>query len=129
MVFVSCLVEHGLTLQLNFSVSISRSSFICFNDLINNLYFLSLLSYNINATKIVENEYNHLAKKMKVSNETYLWHLRLDHIDPNRIHDLVKSGILNFLVFESICICESCLEGKMTKRPFKVKGYHATKPL
>ena len=26
-------------------------------------------------------------------------------------------------------MCESCLEGKMTKRPFKAKGYHATKPL
>ena len=26
-------------------------------------------------------------------------------------------------------MCESYLEGKMTKRPFKAKGYHATKPL
>ena len=26
-------------------------------------------------------------------------------------------------------MCESCLKGKMTKRPFKAKGYRATKPL
>ena len=26
-------------------------------------------------------------------------------------------------------MCESYLEGKMTKRPFKAKGYRATKPL
>ena len=63
----------------------------------NNLYFLSPLSYNINAIEIVENEHNHLAKKKKVSNETYLWHLRLGHIIPNRMHGLVKSGILNSL--------------------------------
>ena len=49
-----------------------------------------------------------------VSNETYLWLLRLGHINPNRIHGLVKSGILNSLAFEPIPMCESCLEGKMT---------------
>ena len=38
----------------------------------NNLYFLSPLSYDINAIEIVENEHNHLAKKRKVSNETYV---------------------------------------------------------
>ena len=26
-------------------------------------------------------------------------------------------------------MCESCLEGKMTKSPFKAKGYRATKQL
>ena len=72
LVSVSCLVEHGLTLQFNSSVSISKSFFICSDDLMNNLYFLSPLSYDINAIEIVENEHNHLAKKRKVSNETYL---------------------------------------------------------
>ena len=116
------LVKHGFTVQFNSSVSIrSKYSFIFFGDLMNNLYFLSPLSYDINSIEIVENEYNHLAKKRKVSNETYLWYLRLGHINPNRIHGLVKSGILNFLGFEPIPMCESCLEGKMTKRPFKAK--------
>ena len=106
-----------------------RRLFICSGDLMNNLYFLSPLSYDTNAIEIVENEHNHLAKKRKVSNETYLWHLRLGHINPNRIHGLVKSGILNSLAFEPIPMCESCLEGKMTKWPFKAKGYRITKPL
>ena len=53
----------------------------------------------------------------------------LGHINPNRIHGLVKSGILNSLAFEPIPMCESYLEGKMTKRPFKAKGYRATKSL
>ena len=130
LIYVSYLVEHGLTLQFNSSVSIrSRSSFICSGDLINNLYFLSPLSYDINAIEIVENKNNYLAKKRNVSNETYLWHLRLGYINPNRIHGLVKSGILSSLAFEPIPICESCLEGKMTKRPFKAKEYCATKSL
>ena len=73
LVSVGCLVEHGLTVQFNSSVSIrSKTSFICSGDLMNNLYFLSPLSYDINATEIVENEYKHLAKKRKVSNDTYL---------------------------------------------------------
>ena len=55
--------------------------------------------------------------------------MRLGHINPNRIHGLVKSGILNSLAFEPIPMCESCLEGKMNKRPLKAKGYRATKPL
>ena len=129
LVSISCLVEHGLTLQFNSSISISTSFFICSSDLMNNLYFLSPFSYDINVIEIVENENNHLAKKRKVSNETYLWHLRLGHSNPNRIHGLMKSGILNSLAFEPIPMCESCLEGKMTKRPFKAKGYRATKPL
>ena len=71
LVSVSCLVEHGLIIQFNFSVSIrSKSSFICSGDLMNNLYFLSPLFYDINSIEIIENKQNHLAKKTKVSNET-----------------------------------------------------------
>ena len=50
-------------------------------------------------------------------------------INHNIIHDLVNSGILNSLIFEPIPVCESCLEGKMTKRPFNAKGNCATKQL
>ena len=71
LVSVSFLVEQGLIVQFNSSVSIrSKSSFICSGDLMNNLYFLSPLSYDINAIEIVENEHNHLAKKRKVSKES-----------------------------------------------------------
>ena len=106
----------------------SSTSVICTGDLIDGLYYLSPMSYDVLITEIVD-KHDHLAKKRKVSNETYLWHLRLGHINPNRIHGLVKSGILTSLDFEPIPVCESCLEGKMTKRPFKAKGYRATKPL
>ena len=85
------------------------------------------MSYDINAIESINNdEHDHLSKKKRVSNETYFWHLRLGHINPNRIQGLFKSGILSSLIFELIPICESCLEGKMTKRPFKAKGNLAT---
>ena len=44
LVSVSCLVEHGLTVQLNSSVSIrSKSFFICSGDLMSNIYFFKSL--------------------------------------------------------------------------------------
>ena len=84
------------------------------------------MSYSINAIENTDDEQFPLSNKRKVSNETYMWHLRLGHINYSRIHGLVKSGILNSLIFEPIPVCESCLEGKMTKRPFKAKGNRAT---
>ena len=56
-------------------------------------------------------------KRQKISpkNETYLWHIRLGHINLERIDKLVKSGPLSELKVGTLPICESCLEGKMTK--------------
>ena len=38
---------------------------------------------------------------------------------------MVTSGHLSLLYVEALPVCESCLEGKMTMRPFKAKGYRA----
>ena len=61
--------------------------------------------------------------------ETYLWHLRLGHINIDRITRLAKDGPLRELTVGTLPICESCLEGKMIKRPFSAKGQRATQPL
>ena len=37
----------------------------------------------------------------------------------------MKDGLLEPLDFNEFPICKSCLEGKMTKRPFNAKGYRA----
>ena len=47
------------------------------------------------------------------------------YINLNRIDRLVKDGILPSLVVEPMPVYESCLEGKMTKRPFSSKGSRA----
>ncbi|KAA0049866.1 gag/pol protein [Cucumis melo var. makuwa] len=46
---------------------------------------------------------------------------KLGHINLDRIGRLVKNGLLNELEDDSLPSCESCLEGKMTKRPFTGK--------
>ena len=51
-------------------------------------------------------------RKEPSSNPTRLWHMRLGHINLNRISRLVKEGILGDLVLEPMEICESCLEEK-----------------
>ena len=42
---------------------------------------------------------------------------------------MVKRGLLNKLEDNSLPPCESCLEGKMTKRSFSEKGYRAKETL
>ena len=72
----------------------------------NGLYFLTPLSYSINFIEHINDKQLSLSKKKKVSNITYLWHLRLGHINPNINHGFVKSEILNSLIFEPIPVCE-----------------------
>ena len=66
-----------------------------------------------------------LKRKFPSTNEAYLWYLHLGHINPNRIQRLIKDGLLEPLEFDEFPVCESCLEGKMTKRPFNAKGRRA----
>ena len=42
---------------------------------------------------------------------------------------MVKDGPLKELKVGNIPVCESCLEGKMTKRSFSAKGFRAKEPL
>ncbi|GJV78507.1 retrotransposon protein, putative, ty1-copia subclass [Tanacetum coccineum] len=49
---------------------------------------------------------------------TYLWHCRLAHINKKRIKQLQQDGLLKSTDDESFDKCESCLSGKMTKKPF-----------
>ena len=95
----------------------------------NNLYVLR----PIESRAILNNEMFKTAetqpKRQRVSQSTYLWHLRLGHINLNRIGRLVKNGLLSQLEDGTLPPCESCLEGKMTKRPFTGKGYRAKEPL
>ena len=51
--------------------------------------------------------------------------MRLGHINSNRIQRLIKDGLLEPLDFDEFPVCESCLEGNMTKRPFNAKGRRA----
>ncbi|RCU34740.1 hypothetical protein DVA81_18935, partial [Acinetobacter baumannii] len=49
---------------------------------------------------------------------SYLWHLRLGHINKTRISRMVKDGLLPNLGEIDYPTCEPCLCGKMAKKPF-----------
>ena len=42
-------------------------------------------------------------------NQRYLWHLKLGHIEKDRINKLEKDGLLGPLTLESYPVCESYL--------------------
>ncbi|MFS7937026.1 putative RNA-directed DNA polymerase [Helianthus anomalus] len=54
---------------------------------------------------------------MDLSN-SYLWHCRLGYMNKNRMQTLRKNGLLKTNEDDSFDVCESCLQGKMTKTPF-----------
>jgi hypothetical protein len=81
---------------------------------VNGLYVLDLEDkpvYNSNAKRLRPNNLN----------PTFIWHCRLGHINEKRIEKIHKDGLLSSFDFESFDTCESCLLGKMTKRPSLVK--------
>ncbi|GKE65796.1 chrysanthemyl diphosphate synthase, partial [Tanacetum coccineum] len=87
------------------------------NGLNNVLYFNVVARngvYEIDMHDLVPNVnsiYNVNNKRVKRNlDSTYLWHCRLAHINKKRIKQLQQD--------ESFDKCESCLSGKMTKKPF-----------
>ncbi|KAH9704344.1 hypothetical protein KPL70_011418 [Citrus sinensis] len=131
LISVACLSKQGYTVNFGSSVSIFHNKrLICSGTLEDNLYHLSPMIHSMHDTVINNDEHTHLSKKRNISsNQCYLWHLRLGHINQNRIQRMIKDGLLGPLENESLSLCESCLEGKMTKRPFSAKGVRATVPL
>ena len=64
--------------------------------------------------------YNISTKRLKSNdtNQNFLWHCRLGHINKKSIQKLHSGGLLSSFDYESFEKCESCLLGKMTKTPF-----------
>ena len=89
----------------------------------------SLLDTEIDNDLIREPKRIKLSESSDLTKSTYLWHLRLGHISLDRIKRLVRDGPLQASAIGSLPTCESCIEGKMTKRPFSDKGRRATELL
>jgi transposase InsO family protein len=101
--------------------------FICSGVIVDGLYIITPDINSVN-NSVIESAHHRLPLKRKFlsTNDAFLWHLRLGHINTKRIQRLVKDGLLGPLDFNHYPVCESCLEGKMTKRPFSAKGHRAT---
>ena len=57
-----------------------------------------------------------------------VWHSRLGHVGPERMIRLAKEGLLGSLIKIEMSICQHCLAGKVTRKPFD-KGTRANFPL
>ena len=118
----------------NNMIIISRNgSEICQAKPENGLYLLRPEKRQLNNSELFKVEHpKPKRQKVSPSDDTYLWHLRLGHINLDRITRLTKDGPLRDLRVGSLPVCESCLdclEGKMTKRSFSAKGSGAKEPL
>ncbi|GJY82921.1 retrotransposon protein, putative, ty1-copia subclass [Tanacetum coccineum] len=96
--------------------SVSKNDVLYFNFVARNgiyeIYMHDLVS-NINSIYNVSN------KRVEHNlDSTYIWHCRLAHINKKRIKQLQQDGLLKSTDDESFDKCESCLSGKMTKKPF-----------
>ena len=103
--------------------------FICFGNILDVLYILTLDKHELYNSELDNNSHvKSLKRKFPSTSDAYLWHL-LGHINSNRIQRLIKDGLFEPMDFDGFPVCESCLEGKITKRPFNVKGKRALKLL
>ena len=133
LIYVSMLHEQLFSISfINNKIVISRNGLdICHAKPKNGLYVLRPTEGSLNNSEFFKVEHPKSNKNQKVSHSDnkYLWHLRLGHINLDRINLLVKDGPLRKLNVGTFPICESCLEGKMTKRPFSAKGERSKEPL
>ncbi|GJR08705.1 retrotransposon protein, putative, ty1-copia subclass [Tanacetum coccineum] len=106
--FVQCFTDYG--------ISVSKNGVLYFNAVPRNgIYEIDMHDLVPNVNSI----YNVSNKRVKHNlDSTYLWHCRLAHINKKRIKQLQQDGLLKSTDDESFDKCESCLSGKMTKKPF-----------
>ncbi|GJX69180.1 hypothetical protein Tco_0304907 [Tanacetum coccineum] len=106
--FVQCFTDYG--------ISVSKNDVLYFNAIARNgIYKIDMHDLVPNVNSI----YNVSNKRIKRNlDSTYLWHCRLAHINKKRIKQLQQDGLLKSTDDESFDKCESCLSGKITKKPF-----------
>ncbi|GKG02001.1 retrotransposon protein, putative, ty1-copia subclass [Tanacetum coccineum] len=116
-VSVSRLVDNGFVqCFMDYGISVSKNGVLYFNVVPRNgIYEIDMHDLVPNVNSI----YNVSNKRVKHNlDSTYLWHRRLAHINKKRIKQLQQDGLLKSTDDESFDKCESCLSGKMTKKPF-----------
>ncbi|KAM2724743.1 hypothetical protein EV1_027531 [Malus domestica] len=62
-------------------------------------------------------------------NQEKMWHLKLGHVNLDKIRKMSKDGYIHPLGNDQMGTCECCLKGKMTKSPFTGNGERATEIL
>ena len=115
--------KHGYCVILKDNVVIKKDKiFICSGNIVDGLYIITPNKHELYNSELDNNSLvKSLKRKFPSTSDAYLWHLRLGHINSNKIQKLIKDGLLEPIDFNEFLVCESYLEGKMMKRPFNAK--------
>lgn len=119
---VGAIVKNGYKVTFNdkgCEVGNSKGEVICSAKLKNSLYVLETCK-----------EVAHLVSRNKNSNNTYLWHLRMGHLNMSDVKKLPTcSEGVTLIPDVNDVTCTHCMEGKQARLPFKNTGTRATRPL
>ncbi|KAL0286292.1 UNVERIFIED_CONTAM: Retrovirus-related Pol polyprotein from transposon TNT 1-94 [Sesamum calycinum] len=119
--FVPSMIKNIISIPLldnvGFEFLINKNCFYLMKDgsshllgkLNNGLYILQMSDWIMTA----QNKH-----KLENLENAQIWHARLGHISQDRIKRLVDSKSLEIDNLDNLPACESCLQGKMTKKPF-----------
>ncbi|GJZ32123.1 retrotransposon protein, putative, ty1-copia subclass [Tanacetum coccineum] len=122
----SCLLDLGFvhTVTSN-GIYVSLNGIFHFSAIpVNGVFEIDM---NDNVSKYNNNSIFSINKKRKLDlNSSYLWHCRLAHIGKTRMQKLQREGLLESINDGSYDKCESCIYGKMTKKPFNNNIERAT---
>ncbi|KAL0439305.1 UNVERIFIED_CONTAM: hypothetical protein Slati_2413500 [Sesamum latifolium] len=93
------------------------------NPFIVNCNMNGLENYSLVINMLVQYESNLIMtaqhkRKLDDHENAQIWHARLGHICKDRIRKFVDSKSLEIEDLDHLPTCESCLKGKMTKKPF-----------
>lgn len=118
---VSTIVKSGYNVLFNnqgCEVRSAKGDLICTATVNNSLYIMNM-----------NKEMAHLTSSN--SNNAYLWHLRMGHLNYLDIKKLPEcsEGVTLTQDKSNVNTCTHCLEGKQARLPFKNVGSRATKPL
>ena len=112
--------KHGYCVILKDNVVIKKGKmFSCSGNILDGLYILTSDKHELYNSELNNDSHvKSLKRKFPSTSDAYLWHLHLGHTNSNKIQRLIKDGLLEPMDFDEFPVCDSCLEGKMTKRPF-----------
>ena len=88
--------KHGYCVVLKDNVLIKKDKmFICSGNIVDGLYILTPNKHELYNFELDNDSHvKSLKRKFPSANDSYLWHLCLGHINPNRIQRLIKDGLL-----------------------------------
>ncbi|KAK4397458.1 Retrovirus-related Pol polyprotein from transposon TNT 1-94 [Sesamum angolense] len=99
-------------------ISISLLGNVCFEFMINKNCFSLMKNGSSHMLAKLRNGLYILQRKKDNQENAQIWHARLGHIPQDRIKRLVDFKSLKIDDLDHLPACESCLKGKMTKKPF-----------